>query len=132
MFISLRHLAPTATLVLKAAPSFVQVAPLSTRGPTGSHQSTLVKHPYFVPRNNRGHLPVYTDIRNGGTRYLVLIRNVDGNADLLARDLTDSLFEQDTPESERMKIDIVRGKNLIITGGRWKNRVAEWLQARGF
>jgi hypothetical protein len=46
-----------------------------------THKTTSVQefHPYFIPRNTRGNLPVYTDIRNGGTRYLVLLRNVDGN-----------------------------------------------------
>lgn len=39
-----------------------------------------IKYPFFVPRNSNGNLPVYTDIRNGGTRILVSIRNVDGNA----------------------------------------------------
>ena len=34
---------------------------------------------YFVPRNTRSNLPVYSDIRNGGTRQLVLIRNVEGD-----------------------------------------------------
>jgi len=38
--------------------------------------------PYFVQRNSRGSIPVYTDIRNAGTRYLVLIRNVEGNANV--------------------------------------------------
>ena len=38
--------------------------------------------PYLVRRNTKGSIPVYTDIRNGGTRYLVLIRNVEGNADV--------------------------------------------------
>ena len=40
-----------------------------------SHRPTT----YFVPRNSRGSLPVYSDIRNGGTRYLISVRNVDGN-----------------------------------------------------
>ncbi|KAH9001497.1 hypothetical protein EDB92DRAFT_1827022 [Lactarius akahatsu] len=35
--------------------------------------------PYFVPRNTRGSLPVYSDVRNGGTRYLISVRNVEGN-----------------------------------------------------
>ena len=39
-----------------------------------SHRPT-----YNVPRNSRGTLPVYSDIRNGGTRYLISVRNVDGN-----------------------------------------------------
>ena len=38
-----------------------------------------VTHSYFVPRNTKGNLPVYTDVRNAGGRYLVLIRNVEGN-----------------------------------------------------
>ena len=37
------------------------------------------QHPYLVPRNSRGTLPVYSDVRNGGTRYLISIRNVEGN-----------------------------------------------------
>jgi large subunit ribosomal protein L49 len=41
--------------------------------------TTKLNLPYYVPRNSRGSLPVYTDIRNGGTRRLVLIRNVQGN-----------------------------------------------------
>lgn len=38
--------------------------------------------PYCVQRNSRGSIPVYTDIRNAGTRYLVLIRNVQGNVNV--------------------------------------------------
>lgn len=34
---------------------------------------------YFIPRNSRGSLPVYSDIRNGGTRYLILVKNIRGN-----------------------------------------------------
>lgn len=44
--------------------------------------ATRVRYPYFVPRNSKGSLPVYTDIRNGGTRQLLLVRNVDGNANV--------------------------------------------------
>jgi hypothetical protein len=44
--------------------------------------SVQPSHPYFVPRNTRGNLPVYTDVRNGGSRYLVLVRNVDGNVNV--------------------------------------------------
>ena len=38
--------------------------------------------PYLVHRNSRGSIPVYTDVRNAGTRYLVLIRNVEGNVNV--------------------------------------------------
>ena len=39
---------------------------------------------YHIPRNSRGSLPVYSDIRNGGTRYQVLVRNVQGNTPVSA------------------------------------------------
>lgn len=47
---------------------------LATSSPASSSH-----HPYLVPRNSRGTLPVYSDVRNGGTRYLISIRNVEGN-----------------------------------------------------
>ena len=37
------------------------------------------RHPYFIPRNSRGSLPIYSDVRNGGTRYLISVRKVEGN-----------------------------------------------------
>lgn len=43
-------------------------------------QTTFVRHPYFLPRNSRGSLPIYTDVRNNGGRYMILIRNVEGDA----------------------------------------------------
>jgi large subunit ribosomal protein L49 len=101
---------------------------VSPRGPlfqtARSFSQRLLQHPYCVPRNTRGNLPVYTDIRNGGTRYLVLICNVGGNADVrhvfifsstvhltpfqqLARDLTESLFVRDSPEWQSMYIEVI-------------------------
>lgn len=88
--------------------------------------------PYFVPRNSRGNLPVYTDVRNGGSRYMVLVRNVEGNANMLVKDLQDTLFEKESSEASRMKIELIRSKNLVITGGRWKNNVMAWLTDKGF
>ncbi|KAF9001916.1 mitochondrial large subunit ribosomal protein-domain-containing protein [Cyathus striatus] len=91
-----------------------------------------IRYPYFIPRNSNGNLPVYSDIRNSGTRLQVLIRNVDGNANLLADELARTLFPRKTSEASRMKIEIVRSKNLVISGGRWKNQVVEWLKQKGF
>jgi len=48
--------------------------------PSDSSPLTMVSHSYFVPRNTKGNLPVYTDVRNAGGRYLVLVRNIEGNA----------------------------------------------------
>jgi len=94
--------------------------------------STLQKPAYFVPRNSQGNLPVYTDIRNNGGRYFVLVRNIDGNAEILAKDLENSLFVNGSEDKARIKIQIVRSRNLIISGGRWKNHVVEWLKEKGF
>lgn len=52
----------------------------------------LVQYPYYVPRNARGSLPVYSDIRNNGTRVLVLIRNVEGNVEVSAQAISFDIF----------------------------------------
>ncbi|KAI0637094.1 mitochondrial large subunit ribosomal protein-domain-containing protein [Trametes polyzona] len=88
--------------------------------------------PYRVRRNTRGSIPVYSDIRNGGTRYLVLIRNVEGNVDALAQDLKASLWPQGSPEAERMRVEVTPTRHVVLTGGRWKNSVISWLARRGF
>ncbi|KAF5372941.1 hypothetical protein D9758_001677 [Tetrapyrgos nigripes] len=94
--------------------------------------SKPVSYPYFVNRNGNGSLPLYTDIRNAGTRYLVLLRNVDGNANALAKDISETLFPSNSPEAARLKINVVRSKHLVISGGQWKNNVLEWLMKKGF
>ena len=50
----------------------------------------------------------------------------------LAKDLSSSLFEQDSDATARLKIQINQSKHLTITGGRWKNEVLEWLKSKGF
>ncbi|KAI0709065.1 mitochondrial large subunit ribosomal protein-domain-containing protein [Earliella scabrosa] len=88
--------------------------------------------PYHVPRNTRGSIPVYTDIRNGGTKYLVLIRNVQGNIDALADDLARTLFPAGSSEAERISVETVRKQHVVVTGGRWKPDVLRWLAEKGF
>ncbi|KAF8969903.1 mitochondrial large subunit ribosomal protein-domain-containing protein [Flammula alnicola] len=107
------------------------VAPPPVKTPTSS-ASSAKKSEYFVPRNTRGNLPIYTDVRNAGGRHLVLIRNIEGSASALARDLSNSLFEQDTEEASRLKVQLNQSKHLVISGGRWKNDVVEWLKKKGF
>ena len=70
-------------------PVFAAAAAQTTPPVHGEH--TVVQHPYFVPRNTRGSLPVYTDIRNSN-KYLTLIRNVEGNVDVSASLLTSLPF----------------------------------------
>jgi len=99
---------------------------------TSAVLSTPPKPAYFVPRNSRGNLPVYTDVRNNGARHFVLVRNIDGSAEVLAKDLENSLFANESENRARIKIQTIRSKDLIISGGRWKNHVIEWLKAKGF
>ena len=65
--------------------SAVHSTPSDPLPPATSHRpiSQPVRDlPYLVRRNTKGSIPVYTDIRNGGTKYLVLIRNVEGNVNV--------------------------------------------------
>ncbi|KAL9714990.1 hypothetical protein Ac2012v2_001650 [Leucoagaricus gongylophorus] len=87
---------------------------------------------YFVPRNTNGNLPVYSDIRNNGTRYLVLIRGVNGQAHVLAQELRTSLFRSSSSKLARAKVGVEHGKNIVIAGKAEKNEVIEWLKTRGF
>lgn len=64
--------------------------------------------PYFVPRNSRAALPVYSDIRNGRSRYRVLVKNVQGNINVsfslmsfLSRLPTDAIHHLLFPGSPR-------------------------------
>ena len=50
----------------------------------------------------------------------------------LAKELKESLFAPGTSEAERLKVDIVRGRHIELSGGHFKNPVVQWLQAKGF
>ncbi|KAG1736712.1 ribosomal protein L49/IMG2 [Suillus lakei] len=90
------------------------------------------RYPYYIRRNSRGSLPVYSDIRNGGTRYLVSIRNVQGQINSLANDIKQSLFTHDSKEASRIKVQVIAQRHLVLSGGRWKNNVINWLVSKGF
>lgn len=50
----------------------------------------------------------------------------------LASDIKTSLFPQGSPEAERLKLDIVRQRHIVLRGGRWKHHVTNWLKDKGF
>ncbi|KIJ44219.1 hypothetical protein M422DRAFT_252230 [Sphaerobolus stellatus SS14] len=89
---------------------------------------------YQVARNSRGALPVYSDIRNAGTRYQIQVRNVMGDANALLLELKKSLFPPGSYEAAALRGSVVRGRHIILQGpkGSWRNNVAEWLETRGF
>ncbi|KAJ7582608.1 hypothetical protein C8J56DRAFT_955235 [Mycena floridula] len=88
------------------------------------------QYPYFIPRNGNKSLPVYSDVR--GERYIVLIRNIDGKTEELAKEMQQSLFS--SPEYSRLKFEIHRSRNIRISGASIKERraVTEWLLNKGF
>ena len=104
--------------------------------------------PYFVRRNSRGSLPVYSDIRNGATRYLIQIRNVQGRVNVshhlpaprsrphpsqsLAEDLKQSLFDANSPHAQRLTVKVQHQRHIVLSGGRFKRDVMAWLTAKGF
>ncbi|KAI1796000.1 mitochondrial large subunit ribosomal protein-domain-containing protein [Ganoderma leucocontextum] len=117
-----------SSAAVRSAPSD-PLPPVSPHHPISPAAGDL---PYLVRRNTKGSIPVYTDIRNGGTKYLVLIRNVEGNVNALVDDLAGSLFPAGSNEAERLKIHTVRQSHVVLSGGRWKNDVIRWLVQKGF
>lgn len=112
-----------------------------------NHVLSTHRCPYFVRRNSRGSLPVYSDIRNGATRYLIQIRNVEGRANVsrflhlpflpqpvqsLAQDLKQSLFDAKSPHAQRLAVKVQHQRHIILSGGRFKRDVMAWLTAKGF
>ncbi|KAL4065379.1 ribosomal protein L49/IMG2 [Scleroderma yunnanense] len=97
-----------------------------------SLQATASSGQFFVRRNSRGSLPVYTDIRNGRTRHLILIRNIQGQTQALANELRSSLFKPDSPEAAKLRVRVHAQRHVVISGGRWKTDVMAWLADKGF
>ena len=124
------------------------IRPRFFSSPSGATASSS-QYPYLVPRNSRGSLPVYSDVRNGGSRCLISIRNVEGNikvcdpiphdrspshhtpkvlADELLRDLSDPSLIGST----RINARITRSNHLVLSGIRRKQVVLDWLARHGF
>ncbi|KAJ1960697.1 mitochondrial 54S ribosomal protein img2 [Dipsacomyces acuminosporus] len=100
----------------------------STSAGTANSASTqapeLVTYPYFVQRTRFQSLPVYTDIKNGGTRKLTLVRRIEGDIEALRSDLVQAL------EDSTIQINGV-SRQLVIKGDRVKE-VRAWLTKKGF
>ncbi|KAK9768678.1 54S ribosomal protein IMG2, mitochondrial [Basidiobolus ranarum] len=79
---------------------------------------------YFVRRTAGKSLPVYSDIKNGGTRFLTLIRRAEGDLDKLRQDLI-----QVAPAES---ISINRRTSHIVFKGNYVREVRKWLTEKGF
>lgn len=105
---------------------------LITSDATSRPASSSSHHRYLVPRNSRGTLPVYSDVRNGGTRYLVSICNVEGNIKALADELLRDLSDPKLIGSSLINARIIRSNHLVLSGLRRKQVVLDWLVRHGF
>ncbi|GAA5923924.1 mitochondrial 54S ribosomal protein mL49 IMG2 [Sporobolomyces koalae] len=80
---------------------------------------------YFVPRSQFGELPVYSDVRNSGTRVLTVVRKVHGDVSELHKDLSRFLHPSTQlytkPQTQQ-----------VVIRGDWVREVKEWLASRGF
>ncbi|KAI8057773.1 hypothetical protein BDF22DRAFT_662326 [Syncephalis plumigaleata] len=68
---------------------------------------------YYVRRTKSKLLPVYTEIRNGNTRHLTIIRRVDGSARALARDILQAFPD-------------------MTVSGRYTRDICQLLEKKGF
>ncbi|KAI9506088.1 ribosomal protein L49/IMG2, partial [Coemansia spiralis] len=79
---------------------------------------------YYVHRTRFQTLPVYSDIKNGKTRKLTLIRRIEGDIGALREELSRHL------DDSSIQIKSISNQ-LVIKGDRTKE-VREWLTVKGF
>ncbi|RKP27800.1 ribosomal protein L49/IMG2, partial [Syncephalis pseudoplumigaleata] len=79
---------------------------------------------YYVRRTKSKLLPVYTDIRNGNTRHLTIIRRIDGSAKALARDISQAFSD--------MEVSVKPLNNHVIIKGRRTKDICQFLEGKGF
>ncbi|RKP40340.1 ribosomal protein L49/IMG2, partial [Dimargaris cristalligena] len=85
---------------------------------------TLPSLPYSVLRTTNKNLPVYTDIRNGRTRRLTLVRRIFGNTEELKNELMDYLKSKD--------VSIRKTTGHIWIKGDRRVDVLKFLNEKGF
>ncbi|KAF3763252.1 hypothetical protein M406DRAFT_20426, partial [Cryphonectria parasitica EP155] len=81
---------------------------------------------YLVERTASKNLPVYDDVRSGGTRKQTLIKKIVGNT----QDLKSDIIEELKFKKEDVKINPVTGQ--VVIKGFHHEKVKNWLEARGF
>ncbi|GAA6005487.1 hypothetical protein JCM10207_002998 [Rhodosporidiobolus poonsookiae] len=80
---------------------------------------------YYVPRTRFGELPVYSEIKNGGTRFLTVVRKAEGDVEALRRDLSAFL-------SHSVPLFVKPQTGQVVIRGEWVRETKEWLAAKGF
>ena len=78
--------------------------------------------PFDVERTHTGNLPVYTDIRTGGTRRLTIVRKIYGDVDAFKLEL--SKVVSNAPIEDKM--------GRLEIAGIHSQKVKLWLTRLGF
>jgi large subunit ribosomal protein L49 len=77
--------------------------------------------PFRVARSRMGNFPIYTDIRNGGSKVVTILRKYTGDVPALASELEAVTGKEVTAYHGRLE---VRGRHAPV--------IAEWLGKLGF
>ncbi|EDP43588.1 hypothetical protein MGL_1801 [Malassezia globosa CBS 7966] len=99
-----------------------------------------IRYPYFVSRVGMAgtSLPVYTDIRHGGSKWITQIRKVEGDVSALCHDLFDDMgwgnpYDKCNPNA-RMLLRVTNnaGPKTVHLRSNVSREVKAWLESRGF
>ncbi|KAI9303471.1 mitochondrial large subunit ribosomal protein-domain-containing protein [Cunninghamella echinulata] len=82
---------------------------------------------YIVSRTSNHGLPVYSEIKNGGTQQLTIIRRIEGDVEALKDEIV-TLF----PDAPKNHIRINPTNNHILIKGLYVNEIKQWLANKGF
>ncbi|KAF7732773.1 hypothetical protein EC973_000046 [Apophysomyces ossiformis] len=91
------------------------------------YSSSTATPAYVIRRTANKGLPVYSDIKNGRTEKLTIVRRINGDANALREELF-TLF----PEASPAHIRVNPRNNQVIIKGIYVNEVKEWLIQKGF
>ncbi|CAJ0637485.1 11909_t:CDS:2 [Entrophospora sp. SA101] len=83
-----------------------------------------VQYPYFIERTQNKVLPIYSDIRNGRTRILTVLRRIEGDTEALHKELQ-KLFPNTL-------VTINDNTGHIIIKGDYRHELNDWLTKKGF
>ncbi|KAI9225595.1 MAG: ribosomal protein L49/IMG2, partial [Piptocephalis tieghemiana] len=79
---------------------------------------------YYVKRTSNRMLPVYSEVRNSGTRRLTIIQRIEGDSQKLQQDLAKTF--------KGTQVWVKPTNGHVILKGRYGRYVKSWLTARGF
>ncbi|KAJ1994401.1 mitochondrial large ribosomal subunit [Coemansia spiralis] len=122
LFTRISALRTTVNAEFRAFESTLAVQPEAAQITARAPESVV--YPYYVHRTRFQTLPVYSDIKNGKTRKLTLIRRIEGDIGALREELSRHL------DDSSIQIKSISNQ-LVIKGDRTKE-VREWLTVKGF